>query len=652
MTQPIFIKHEAFSKTAGQEYPVGDDSSQWGQKVLVQAFQSLPFLSEFSVDVGIDKIDEEQGFGFGSLIVKPLSQRTPQEEGDSPLPVIHIPFIIRDGLLAPMDIYATPEGKFKPLSEQRLIEELDDPNYWDAPRDRPWEPNLFQELQPPLESSTGIGGGGVKLGSEILPLLPQLDGRISAGDLLNVKEAMEAREVRDLLADAPAGVASAFNSASRLGHTPLDKVAVAVQAEIPASVVQMSKTAGNTIKVKWANAEFYQPQEMEMDPITAREMSGNADIVPHLEEDGTITMSPDPVVKEEMHNDDVSVIQEFGLYNVQTGTGEEITGYVFPRVLTYGNEPLPLTLFTNGSQYAIQDGIAGKLVGKSTEVPKGQPRGYGCFYVLDHGTARAYEPMHIQRAYRGETGEWVFMGTTHTGEQVELCLADVKIPVAIGPGKYCIPDWWWWLPLRGPVELVRQPAMFQKVAEDSVAEVISDQDGLLYSLRGQPFEKVASSMITKDQAEFLLVAAGVQSDFVKEAMKRTLPGKVVKLGGLRQIQPFEEKVAEARIKVAQQIVESGLMGMKRIMVKEAAAMADTMSADALLSLGFLNPENISAFVDMIPSLEATACKLAETLMAARLGMSDVSEVALERSLHALDEVLTGLRRLEAKEVSY
>jgi hypothetical protein len=88
------------------------------------------------------------------------------------------------------------------------------------------------------------------------------------------------------------------------------------------------------------------------------------------------------------------------------------------------------------------------------------------------------------------------------------------------------------------------------------------------------------------------------------------------------------------------------------LAKEAALLSDALTADKILGLGFLNAENVSAFVDMLPSLEAASSKLAEMLIAVRLGLQDIPEVALERMLAALEDVIRGLRSLQEKEITH
>ena len=88
------------------------------------------------------------------------------------------------------------------------------------------------------------------------------------------------------------------------------------------------------------------------------------------------------------------------------------------------------------------------------------------------------------------------------------------------------------------------------------------------------------------------------------------------------------------------------------LAKEASVLDDALTVDKVLSLGFLNAENVATFVDMLPGLERAASAISEMLVAARLGMKDIPEVALERMMIALEDVILGLQRLKQKELSY
>lgn len=681
-------------KYAGMSTTMSDNADDWHAQVLEHAYVQLPYLSEFMVDAVLDKVEEDRGYGYGSIMVRSISDQTPEEMAANPAATVHIPVIIRDGKMAPLDVYIN-DKEFKPLTEGRLRAALFRPEVFDAPRERPWEQNMYTDLQPPLESSTGLGGGGVKLGSEkthvpanqpvvkpgqgkvekdrpikktkdgdfpgmdmsvkkanVQPLLPKLAGRVSEEALERFKTAMTDDSLRMKVVNAHDGVKAAFEVADTLEHMPLQKIAEVTLAHVKPDTIQFVKMASGNVKMKWANADFYAPQEQEVDPMMMEEMAEDQDLVTQMETDGSVTLSTNAGIKETTSDEEVKVIDNYGLYAVQDSTGCELTGYVFPRVMNFDMVPLPLCLFTNGSQFALQEKAAGRLVGKSTELPAAAPQGYGAFYKIDGGSAQVFVPMHISSSFMGPDGARRLQATTALGDQVQICPTEgIKKPMKVD-AEVCIPSDYRWMPLKGQTDLVQEPVGFMKTAMTRVGRVITD--GSKWAFSGPAFAKLASqqtNFLDRDDAEFLLVAAGVNPLQVKETMAKVAMHGHLHIQDLKVLSNPQEKLAEARAKVKQAVAEAELPGPYYLW-KEAAVLEDALTADKILGLGFLNPENVATFVEMLPSLETAVSSLAELLVASRLGMRDVPEVALERALVALDDTITGLRRLRAKEPSY
>ena len=70
-----------------------------------------------------------------------------------------------------------------------------------------------------------------------------------------------------------------------------------------------------------------------------------------------------------------------------------------------------------------------------------------------------------------------------------------------------------------------------------------------------------------------------------------------------------------------------------------------MAVDTVLSLGFLNPENLGIFVSYLPTLDEAQKKMCELLLASRLGLRDVPAGALEKAIKAMENSIEGLKIL-------
>jgi hypothetical protein len=62
----------------------------------------------------------------------------------------------------------------------------------------------------------------------------------------------------------------------------------------------------------------------------------------------------------------------------------------------------------------------------------------------------------------------------------------------------------------------------------------------------------------------------------------------------------------------------------------------------------VTPENASLYVDYLPELQKTASKLAELLVASRLGMDEVRESAAKNAMTQVSAVVRGLETLREK----
>jgi hypothetical protein len=451
--------------------------------------------------------------------------------------------------------------------------------------------------------------------------------------------------------------------ASALGLFPSDptKTAEAAWANVRPNVVQLKKLSNGNYRMKYANSEMYEPQQEEIPEAAGDEMLSDLDLTAQVESDGSVTASPDAAIKQTLDAEEIRVVDQPGVWKVQDKMGNTLTGWAFPQLLSFDMQPLPLTLFSNGSEYALQDAIAGALVGKGTDLPKARMQGYGALYYIDHGTPRVFAPMTIRNSFRGADGNIHYTALTDLGEEIDLMFGEgLKSIVKVGEGQYAAPESFakWWLPLKGKTEMVDQPLLFTKYAAQDKTHALSAHgelisDGALYTFRGVPFAKVAASQVSflpREDAEFVAVAAGVHPGHVKEALDNAAKGQLVSFEGLRTLWDAKEKVAQARTKVARMM--EGLDIRNYNLIKEAAVLDDALTADKILGLGFLNAENISTFVDLLPGLEYAMSKIAEMVMAARLGMKDISEVALERMMAALEDVIQGLKTLKQREVSF
>jgi hypothetical protein len=98
------------------------------------------------------------------------------------------------------------------------------------------------------------------------------------------------------------------------------------------------------------------------------------------------------------------------------------------------------------------------------------------------------------------------------------------------------------------------------------------------------------------------------------------------------------RVKEIMSKVAKEI--------KRDFTKEASLLSDPESVDVMLSLNFINEDNLMSYVDSIGPMKSVIQKLAAMLIASRMGLADLNEDAIKKSMTGLQEVVDGLENVK------
>lgn len=98
------------------------------------------------------------------------------------------------------------------------------------------------------------------------------------------------------------------------------------------------------------------------------------------------------------------------------------------------------------------------------------------------------------------------------------------------------------------------------------------------------------------------------------------------------------RVKDLLVKVAQ--------NLRVDLVKEASELEDPEAVDVVLSLNFINEDNLGDYIDNIPTFQKNISKLCEILIASRMGLSDVDENACRKAIDGLEKVVEGLLKVK------
>ena len=493
--------------------------------------------------------------------------------------------------------------------------------------------------------------------------------RLKSAEFL-LKEAVataSSAEVRSFLAEANTPYAQwhkAHNDAysrsfEKIGHQLQQPKEIVDYPELPPSVLQVTRVDSG-YRVKSASIQCWAPTQHLLSRAEAIEALGPK-IVLAADTEGSATIADDALPAEAMQEpptEKPQLVTRFGLYRCRDHEGKEIVGYVFPSLLTCEGESVPTQLFTNGSVSAWQGEICGIQVAQGASLTEGgQPDGLGTFYRFTaSGTPEALEPMIVTMPISQDGSVHYMAEDPVSGERFAIQLApNIQRPTLVD-GVCLIPSDFRWIALgtSSATALASNPTEYAAFSPESklasvrhYVEVRATRDGVV-SVSGEPVAKVAHAdreMLDLDGALFLLGALGVSGEHAatKIAMSahRAAPvrvpvrGKVVTAAAYRAGREGE-KLAHARLAPA----------LRQVLVKEAASLPDPTTVDAVLSLGFINPENLSVFVGYLPTLDDAQGKICQILLGARVGhVPNVPVPSLEKTMRALEDVIEGLRTL-------
>lgn len=458
-------------------------------------------------------------------------------------------------------------------------------------------------------------------------------------------------------------------------HQPVDpeKLASALSSVLVPTVVQLIRQS-DRYALKTAAARCWNPTTVTLSRGEVVHTFGEK-VALAVDEAGQVTMANAAMAGDpgEVMSESPKTVTTPGLYKVfDEALGNELVGFVIPNLLSLDGTPLPLALFTNGSHSALQPSIIGVAAGSGGNLPKGGISGSGAFYgYSDDGQLFATIPMTLRGSYVVGDEPAVWEGEAFDGEPVKVSVQPhVRKLLRAPDGTTIIPETWQWTPLGAA------QAISLRSAEDDVEEVPEDwhesapeagidgkpeeekQSHVWVRGYGSPYggapthfsfegpgvallEKEARQDLQLDEAMFLLGGLGVRGDIgiSKLANSGQAPQKV-EVARCIVTDDYRMKVAMTKVASYAAVTE----GLRADLMKEAADIADPSTVDTVLSLGFINPENVMNFVSYLPTIEDAQMKLCDLLLAARVGL-DLPRTALERAVRSVEETLEGLRTI-------
>lgn len=638
--QPVFLPLPSFEKVAYAN--LSQNTEDWVHDITKMLYEKLPFLAQFPTRVKLERVDDQLGYGYGAI----------QVGG-----VLSVPLIIKAFELLPMDVFLH-KNEFAPLSERRVEEILFNPDMFGQPVDTSgMDVSIYPSNYPPHSGKYTYASWG---------LLKRLNGLVTAED----KQRLATK-----LADP--GVFASFKASRTLGV--LKRAAAMAHRTsrhpneaLPANVIQIEKISEEKFLVRATSDRLYAPKETTIDKRTLWDKFGAKasrevmDLGVYTTVQGTRPWRPQAV--EELKADDAKPIRKFGRYQVADVDGDVRVGWVFPDLVDFDLKKMGDRLFTDGLSYAMQEDIVGipaaspaagsdKAEPPIAELEQGK---HGCFCfmrdggtlctipfsvispIFDQGTHLRFEAMDdYGRAFVVEVTSGV-RSITRSGYQhgTYTVPADAKF-IAVGRKAIRVQD-------ANSGAKIDTDAIKAAAGKSEQTTVVTSDDGNVFNLAGAGLGEIAADArgVGHTKAKWYLVSLGCSPQEAEHVLERAKKDGRVKLLGTKALITQAEKMAEVlRDNVIPLLLKSG--NLKRDLIKEASFLDDETVVDKVLGLNFLTPENLAVFVEFLPALEDAVKKVAQLLVAIRLGHKKIPEGAAKSAMEGLEVVIAALRNMEA-----
>lgn len=209
-----------------------------------------------------------------------------------------------------------------------------------------------------------------------------------------------------------------------------------------------------------------------------------------------------------------------------------------------------------------------------------------------------------------------------------------------------------------PIQKMYEDAAINKVAV-WIAPMGNDRLGV--KIQGKPFEplkKIAGMNGDPISIPNAMTALRVMG-MTKEASTKALQvaanryadpdqgNKTVVVYGVRD-DYINERVFDGREKTASinAIIKEYAYGLRRNLIKEASVLSDPEAVDVVLSLNFINEDSLSGYVENLEEMRRIQSEMCKMLTGVRMGLTDLDEGALKKSIEGLSDVIKGLEELK------
>src|SRR5512135_2498919 len=94
-----------FRKEAAFGARLGEQVENWGQELQSELYKQLPYLSDYEVNVNLDRVDKQRGFAFGYADISNKTERPEVEHSEMAMPHIRGALVIQERAVKPFSTF-------------------------------------------------------------------------------------------------------------------------------------------------------------------------------------------------------------------------------------------------------------------------------------------------------------------------------------------------------------------------------------------------------------------------------------------------------------------------------------------------------------------------------------------------------------------
>jgi hypothetical protein len=636
--QPVFLPLPSFEKVAYAN--LSPNAADWVHDITKMVYDKIGYVTQFPTRIKMDRVDEQKGYGYGTIKI-----------GDK----IDIPLIVKNFELQALDTFLY-QGKFFPLSERRIEEIMFNPEVFGKPTDvSGMDQSIYPSNYPPHSGKYTYAS-----------LLSQLNSKITAED--------KTRFVEKVSHDR-----SIFASFKNKGNLNLIKVALLLEVRpkrdvnsvLTPNVIQIEKLSEDAFVVRATSDLIYAPKEVTMTRAAVVQKFG-AEVASTALDRGTYTTIQGtrpfkPTIFEDVEGGKAQKVTSQGRYEVRTMEGDRRLGWVYPNVVDFDLKKKGDKLFTDGDAHALQSDIMGLDIDSASVPEDGNEPPYaeieqgktGVFCISRGGKSSLCTiPVTITSPIFDQGTHMRFEVSDHFGTPFIIEIAPGAKSITKSKNQhnvYVLPaDARFMNVGRHVTRLQDSPKDFEmrenamKIAEAKDVVIVTCDDGNVFNIAGTNLGTIASDArgVGHTKAKWHLVTLGCSPSDADHVLCKAKENGTAKVVGTKLLITQAEKRAEVFREKVLPLLEK-VPNLKADLIKEASVIDDEEVVDKVLSLNFLTPENINTFLQYLPAFEDAASKLAQLLIAIRIGLKRVPEPAVKNAMQGLEVTIAGLRSMEA-----